>query len=300
MTWTTEETFRADVEVAHYGRVPMEDAVATWSLSLAGGGEIASGRLPSRTIPIGNGIALGEIQASLEEALAPAKLMLRVGLEGTVFENEWEIWVYPSTVDTTPAEDVVIASPGSEDVVRALERGEKVLLMPQLAALPDDVPPGFTTIFWNTRWTKGQPPHTLGILCDPEHPALAEFPTEYHSNWQWWDLVTKARALNLAGFPTGFRPIVQVIDDWNRNRKLGLVFEARVGEGKLLFTSIDLFHNLERRPEARQLLHSLLSYMHSDAFSPETTVDIDAIGSLNLSRPFHPAGFATGDNEVAS
>ena len=283
MTWTTEETFRADVEVAHYGRVPMEDAVAIWSLSLAGGGEIASGRLPSRTIPIGNGIALGEIQASLEEAPAPAKLMLRVGLEGTVFENEWEIWVYPSTVDTTPAEDVVIVSGGgpdvSGDVMRGLERGQKILLAP-FADLPDETPPGFTTIFWNTVLFPHQRRRTLGILCDPEHPALAKFPTEYHSNWQWWDIVTKARSLNLKAFPAGFRPIVQVIDDWNRNRKLGLVFEARAGEGKLLFTSIDLFHNLERRPEARQLLHSLLSYMHSDAFAPETTVDSDALRTV--------------------
>ena len=35
------------------------------------------------------------------------------------------------------------------------------------------------------------PPTTLGILCDPRHPALANFPTEFNSNWQWWYLVSR-------------------------------------------------------------------------------------------------------------
>jgi len=280
LTWTTDETFTADVELAHFGRAPIDAAVPTWSLSLADGQEIASCKLPPRSIPVGNGIALGTIRMPLAGVPAPAKLVLTVGLEGTPFRNDWEIWVYPSCVDTTPPEGVLIASPGGVEVMEALERGEKVFLMPQLSALPDDIPAGFTTIFWNTNWFKQQPRRTLGILCDPTHPALAEFPTEYHSNWQWWDLVTKAGVLKLEAFPPEFRPIVQVIDDWNTNRKLGLLFEARVGEGRVLYCSVDLFNGLERRPVARQLLHSLFSYMRSDAFDPKTEVGLDVIASL--------------------
>jgi hypothetical protein len=279
--WTNDETFTAEVEIAHFGRKPIESAVPTWSLHVADGEAIASGELSRRSIPVGNGISLGTIRAPLEGVPSPIKLMLKVNLKGTDIENCWEIWVYPPSVETGPPEGILLAYRGGEDVERTLRQGGRVLLMPHLSSLPNTVPAGFTTIFWNTRWTKGQPPHTLGILCDPEHPALEHFPTEYHSNWHWWDLVTKARAMDMTGFPAEFRPIVQVIDDWNRNRKLGLLFEAKVARGSLLFCSIDLFHGLERRPVARQLLHSLLSYVGSDAFAPGVEVDFDLIRSFH-------------------
>jgi hypothetical protein len=124
----------------------------------------------------------------------------------------------------------------------------------------------------------------LGLLCKPKHPALAKFPTEFHSNWQWWDLVTKSKFMVLDDFPTDLRPIVQVIDDWTTNRKLGLVFEARLGRGKLLVCSIDLRSNLDKRPAARQMLNSLLKYMDSAAFTPELSVNIEMVRSL-LKKP---------------
>jgi len=60
-----------------------------------------------------------------------------------------------------------------------------------------DIGVGFSSIFWNTSWTRGQKPHTLGILCNPSHPALSEFPTEYHSDWQWWGITVSLVALFL-------------------------------------------------------------------------------------------------------
>ena len=127
---------------------------------------------------------------------------------------------------------------------------------------------GFSSIFWNTAWTHRQPPTTLGILCDPKHPALASFPTEFHSNWQWWYLISQAGAMILDGLPKELRPAVQVIDDWVTNRKLGLIFEARMGAGKVIVCSVDLRKNMEQNPVARQMLHSLLCYMNSSSFKP--------------------------------
>ena len=99
---------------------------------------------------------------------------------------------------------------------------------------------GFSSIFWNTAWTARQAPTTLGVLVDPAHPAFAAFPTESHSNWQWWYLVSRAGAMLMDPLPRDVRPIVQVIDDWFTARKLALAFEARVNGGRLLVTSIDL------------------------------------------------------------
>jgi len=139
---------------------------------------------------------------------------------------------------------------------------------------------GFSSIFWNTAWTGGQPPHTLGILCNPKHPALAQFPTESHSNWQWWYLVSRAGAMVLDDMPGELRPVVQVIDDWVTNRKLGLLVEARVGKGRLLICSIDLRTEAQENIVARQMLASLLQYAASERFKPAVTVTPEQVRKL--------------------
>ncbi|MFH1881862.1 MAG: sugar-binding domain-containing protein [Planctomycetota bacterium] len=279
-TWTTAETFRADIEIANFGPAPLRDTVAAWSVKDTNGRKIASGEIPSLTVPLGNGIRLGNIEVPLANVVSPAKLIVTVSLKDTPFTNHWDIWVYPNNLYAEVPENLLIAERLDEQVSAALEAGRKVLLMPPLDSIDSNIPAGFTSIFWNTAWTRNQPPHTLGILCNPKHPALAQFPTEFHSNWQWWDLVTKSRFMVLDNFSPQLRPIVQVIDDWNTNRKLGLLFEAKLGNGKLLVCSIDLRSNLDARPVAQQMLYSLLRYMESDSFNPEEAPDIKLIRNL--------------------
>jgi hypothetical protein len=214
----------------------------------------------------------------------PRRYKLLVGLKDTTFENDWDVWVYPSTIKTRPPSSVRIVDALDDDALATLQRGGRVLLM-----IPDDrvkgdkhgkVALGFSTIFWNTAWTHRQAPHTLGILCDPKHPALAEFPTDSHSNWQWWFLLTRAGAMILDDLPPALRPVVQVIDDWFTSRRLGLVFEARVGGGRLLVSSIDLKNEIDRNPVARQMLYSLLTYMNGDQFNPTVELQPEQVRAL--------------------
>jgi hypothetical protein len=130
----------------------------------------------------------------------------------------------------------------------------------------------------NRRGAKA-PPGTLGILCDPNTPALADFPTEFHSNWQWWRLVKNSRPIILDDAPDSYRPTVQVIDNFVRNHKLGLVAETKVGKGKMLICAIDLLGQ-QAKPAARQLLHSLLRYLDSAAFAPKAELGTDLLKKL--------------------
>jgi hypothetical protein len=139
---------------------------------------------------------------------------------------------------------------------------------------------GFSSIFWNTAWTKNQEPHTLGILCDPQHPVFASFPTEYHSNWQWWELIHGSAAMQLDTLPPALRPLVQPIDTWFENRRLGLLFEAKVGNGKLMVCSMDLATDLEQRLAARQMRQSLVAYMENEDFAPGVAVTVEQIREL--------------------
>jgi hypothetical protein len=250
----------------------------------ASGKILASGKLPPKDVPVDNGIILGRVSIPLRSVPAPCRCKLAVDLEGTRFENDWDVWVYPGRLDALPG-DVFVVHELNDEALSKLESGGKVLLLiPQSRVAQDKrtgrVELGFSSIFWNTAWTQRQAPHTLGILCDPSHPALADFPTENYSNWQWWYLVTRAGAMILDGFPAGLRPLVQVIDDWFTARRLALAFEARVGRGGLLVASIDLGSGAGANPVARQFRYSLLRYMAGDRFDPKVRVDAGQIRDL--------------------
>ena len=109
-----------------------------------------------------------------------------------------------------------------------LEQGGSVLLTMKKGTLKPEwggnIAIGFSSIFWNTAWTRGKAPPTLGIWCNPKHPALTDFPTEYHSNWQWWDAMSHSGAINISSMPAEIKPIVRVVDDWFTNRPLALIF----------------------------------------------------------------------------
>ena len=298
--FTTDEKLEADLEIAHFGPAAMVKAVTAWKLMGDDGKTVAGGELPEKTVPIGNGFWLGHVSAELKNLPAPAryKFVVKVGQASSLssrgradrqdtrpaFENDWDIWVYPPTVDSQPPKDVLVTETLDDQALAALDGGGKVLLMipPKQVknAATDKVVLGFSSIFWNTAWTRRQPPTTLGVLCDPKHPALADFPTDDHSNWQWWYLVTRAGAMILDDLPRGLRPVVQVIDDWFTAHKLGLVFEARMGKGRLLVCSMDLKNDLDANPVARQMLHSLLNYMAGNRFRPAVNLSPEQVRGL--------------------
>ncbi len=282
--FTTDDTLEALIEVAHFGPRPMASIITYWKLIDSWGHSTLEGKLPSSDLPIDNGISLGRVHIPLRNISAPAKYKLTVGLEGTGFENDWDIWVYPKIIDMQIPNDIKLFDNLTDSALAVLHAGGKVLLMIPPGRVKGDtlgkVALGFSPIFWNTAWTNRQAPHTLGILCDPKNPALLNFPTEFHSNYQWWYIISRASAIILDNLPPDIHPIVQVIDDWVTNRKLGLIFEAKVGKGRLVVSSIDLKNDLNGNPVARQMLYSLLRYMESDQFQPTVDVTADQVQVL--------------------
>jgi hypothetical protein len=283
-TWTNNETFAADVEVTHFGAAPLVGIAPQWTVT-CGTDQVASGSLPIRDVPIGHAIGLGRIELPLSQFDRAAELKLTVSLADAESTNDWDFWVYPAEVDTTTPDDVLEVGELDETAVAHLSQGGRVLLTADPRSVKTNVEIGFSSIFWNTAWTGGQAPQTLGILCDPKHPALDSFPTEYHSNWQWWELISRSGAMVLDDLPTGLRPIVQVVPDWFTPQRLGLVFEAKVHSGKLLVCSIDLKGDLSKRPVARQMRHTLLRYLASDAFDPQHEVKPEQVQGLFRELP---------------
>ena len=239
--------------------------------------------MPPKNVALGGITQLGKVFLPLKHITSPGKFTLEVTVNSLT--NSWDFWVYPAKrARIAGADKIKIVSALDEDTKNFLEQGGTVLLTFKKGSLKPEfggkISVGFSSIFWNMAWTQKQAPHTLGILCDPAHPALSEFPTEYHSNWQWWDAMSHSVAIDMTSFPKRIKPIVRVIDDWFTNRSLALLFEAKVGKGKVIISGIDLQSNLSTRPEAQQLLFSLEKYMSGNQFNPKVELEADLINKL--------------------
>ena len=287
-TWTTDETFIGRVQIAHYGPADLPDARVTWTVADSEEKTVAAGAFDRVTIEQGKLFEVDMFALPLGDIAAPQKLTVTVAIEGTKYRNDYNIWVYPPKVDTSAPSDVLVANSFTAAATQEhLAAGGKVVLFPKLDELPHSIKGSFQTDFWCfPMFRRGAErrgievaPGTLGLLCDPATPALAGFPTEFHTNWQWWHLVKNSRPIILDDTPAGYRPTVQMVDNFERNHKLGLIFEAKVGRGKLLVCAIDL-PNHQDKPEARQLLYSLLRYVDSAAFAPQAELDAGLLKKL--------------------
>jgi hypothetical protein len=283
----SDEVFKADIEIANYGpgaikevegpvRGPIRILNSEGKVEREASWSVAS-------IPTGTNTVVGKIEWPLSQIKKASKFTLEVSVGDRL--NRWDFWVYPhasaNASANASATAISVFASITPQLIKLLDKGGSAIL----SLGPDGVAPekggsialGFSSIFWNTAWTRGQAPHTLGILCNPKHPALKDFPTEYYSTFQWWDIVSQAKPLLLDGINPPIQPIVRIIDDWFTNRSLGLVIEARVGNGKLIITGADLIRNLDKRPGSRQLLLSLCEYMNTGGFSPNAILTIEQV-----------------------
>jgi Glycosyl hydrolases family 2, sugar binding domain len=144
-------------------------------------------------------------------------------------------------------------------------------------------------VFWSPVWFPDQKPNTMGLLCDPKHPLFSQFPTEMHTNWQWYHLMQHSRLFVLDDTPADYRPMVQVSDNFSRNHKLGVVFETRVGSGQLLVCGFDLSNPQNPDITVQQWMTSLYSYVGSANFKPSAEITSGTLDALFAVAPAKPA-----------
>lgn len=281
MTYLNNESLDVPVEISQFSEHILKGVSPNWTITDATGKAILSGTFDKRDIPEGNGVPLGVIKADLKTVTQPSELTLTVGVGN--YANNWRFFVYPQQVKQADTH-VIVTDKLTDAAIASLNQGGSVLLTLKKGTLKSEyggnVAIGFSSIFWNTAWTHGQAPETLGILCDPHHPAFKYFPTGNHTDYQWWDAMTHSSPIMLDSVAKGLNPVVRVIDDWVKARSLSLLFECRVGKGKLMVSGIDLLTDMADRPEAKQLAYSIESYMKSDEFNPKTEVELRKIAAL--------------------
>lgn len=276
------ESFNVEIEIANFSEGIINNAHPVWQLKDKSGKMIASGKLPETDIPIGNCISLGKVTYPLNQFSKAKKLHFSVSIAGTSYKNGWNIWVYPDkNISSADSSQIYYCHQLDKKAEDILKKGGKVfLLCAGRVEMGKNISMHFLPVFWNTSWFNMRPPHTTGIYLDPKNPAFRYFPTEDFSDFQWWSIVNKQQVMWLKNFPDSFRPIVQPIDTWFKDRRLGLIFDAKVDNGKLMVCSADISSDLKNRPAARQLLYSLTRYMESKSFNPEYRVPLRTIKEL--------------------
>lgn len=274
-TYLNSEMLEAGVDLNCYLPEDLRNVTLRWTLSDST--QIyASGKIPCAHVPTGNVHHVGSIRAPLSGIASAAALELKVELEGTPYRNRWNIWVYPDAPGRTPPADVFIERSWMKARERLL-RGEKVLLFPSVQELALWRPGQFKTIFWSPVWLK-RGPETMSIAVDTLHPLMRAFPTERHTDWQWFDILEHSITFNIDALPRDFEPIVGMIDSYRKNERLANMLEAQVGEGKLLMVGLDLLKDVTE-PSRAALRNALYAYLSSDSFQP-VSVPVASIDSL--------------------
>ncbi|WP_321375697.1 sugar-binding domain-containing protein [uncultured Draconibacterium sp.] len=269
------ETFNASLEVANFFQ-EMKGQTIDWTIVNEAGETIHSGTENDIDLKLGNNGNLGKIEFKVNAEKAE-KLMINVALNGTDYKNSWPIWVYPK--EAKLSSDKVVITTSLQKAKQELEKGNTVLVNPDYKKLKG-IAGRFVPVFWSPVHFPNQP-SSMGLLMDESHAAFNDFPTSEYTDWQWWDLCLKSKSLIVDGLDV--TPIVRVIDNFVTNHHLTNVFETKVGEGKLVYSSIDLMSNLDERPVARQLRSSLLQYMESAAFNPSGSVAVDDLDFTDTS-----------------
>ena len=257
------DAFRANLQVAHYGKEDVLMSVLDWRLADSSGKVLEKGTLPV-TARVGEIANIGTIEVNLPVFGKAAKLSLELALVGRGERNTYPLWVYPKPAPLPTVK-----------IVHSLEEGERLLaagetglcILSRENASTNSVPGFFAADFWN--WPmfkfvceghkKPIAPGTLGLLIDSEHPALDGFPTSYHADQQWRNLILNGVNVVLDG-EKDTQIIVQGIDNVARNHRLGVIWEKRRGKGRLVVSAIDLDECADL-PEARALRTALVRYV---------------------------------------
>ncbi len=285
--WAEGEVFRAEILLYNYGpdcltgrvQVSLTDREGKTEQETAFTVDAPRGRLTD----------VGILDFPVGKVLKAEKktLVLKMGS----LKNEYPLWFYPKVSDYSSTEyeqeDIMVTDEFTQAAEDRLQAGKTVILFSDGARQEKSLEGFFTPDFWcypmfeRACRAKGYQvaPGTMGMVCDHNHPALKLFPCEDYAEWQWHHLLYHSRPLILDSLEGACQPIVQIIDNFDRNHKLGFLLEVCVGKGRLIICACDVLKRLQR-PEVYQFYQSIITYAKGDEFQPETVVSVEEIKDI--------------------
>lgn len=283
--YISKEEFSAHVQLTYFRNTPLNKFKVLWELKdnriIYEEGEFIVSDIEDE-----NYIDIGDIHFKMPVTSSVKKLSLALRIENMDIKKDYDLWLYPQNL-FIDKQGYNIFKNFSSEAIKLLEKGENVILFPELDSLQNSIEGFFASDFWcypmfrsiSESMNRKEPVGTLGLLIDNTHPVFEHFPCEEYSTYQWWSIVMNSRSIILDGTPKKFNPIVQIIDNFERNHKLGLMFECKVLNGKLFLCACN-FDQIIDEPEARQLLYSILKYVQSEKFEPDYKMELSELKEI--------------------
>lgn len=269
-TYESTESLEARIKIANFGK---ERVRGELSYKLCGENFFIEGKLTKINCQISALTDCGIICIPLGMVQKPVQLKLTVSIGE--MKNSYPIWVYPPASPARP--DKVYETPYLDERAKEiLTAGGIVYLSPASTqeAIPSSVQAQFTTDFWSVGTFPSQE-GTMGQLIQAEHPVFKNFPTEFHTNWQWWAMASRRAVI----MPEQYDAIITEMDSCTSLRPMAQLLECRCLNGKLLFSTMGL-QDLQAYPEARALLKSIYQYLDSEEFLPEQEISWESMKTM--------------------
>ncbi len=245
-TWTVGERFAAELQIRN-----LTDATlpAGTEFDCTFAGRTLKQKL-ERDTPPGELGGCGRFEVALTASMTGAKQEFRFGT------NRWNFWVFPNEAPA-PLPAGVVMTDDPKAMKAAVLAGQTVLYT---GASRKSGKGQFKSIYWSARWfpvanTTGA---ALGTWFEVAHPALAGFPTEDFTDWQWYSLAESSTIHRLEGLPKGYRPFALSVNDFHFSDFCATMFEVLVGTGRLFVCGYDL---TAATPEAKRLRASVFAYL---------------------------------------
>ena len=288
-TYEAGERLIAEVEAANFGKENIE-GVFCWTLagkkSVSENGNCEPAEIKSKNTVIATGedteiticrpgsyTEVGSLDIPLDFVEKNTALTLKVRIGDSI--SAYPIWVYRKTTPVCP-ENVYETRAFDVKTREILQNGGRVYLSPDAdkESLPNSIKTQFTTDFWSVG-TFADQEGGMGQLIDTEHPIFKEFPTDFHTDWQWWIMATK-RAVIL---PHPMKTIITEMDSYAFLRPMAQMIEFRCLKGKVLLSTMEL-HKSQQYPEVRALQASIYTYLSGENFEPAEEITEEELSML--------------------
>lgn len=288
-TYEAGERLIAEVEAANFGKRNIE-GVFCWTLagkkSVSENGNCEPAEIKSKNTVIATGedteiticrpgsyTEVGSLDIPLDFVEKNTALTLKVRIGDSI--SAYPIWVYRKTTPVCP-ENVYETRAFDVKTREILQNGGRVYLSPDAdkESLPNSIKTQFTTDFWSVG-TFADQEGGMGQLIDTEHPIFKEFPTDFHTDWQWWIMTTK-RAVIL---PHPMKTIITEMDSYAFLRPMAQMIEFRCLKGKVLLSTMEL-HKSQQYPEVRALQASIYTYLSGENFEPAEEITEEELSML--------------------
>ncbi|WP_128102283.1 glycoside hydrolase family 2 TIM barrel-domain containing protein [Paenibacillus sp. DCT19] len=286
--YQTGELFEARIELSYFRRQALDGLQLKWLLQSEQfeGSILVEGEVNLPAFHGENHVSITELRIPIPEVSKMTKVEMKLSIPGTDIRKSYDLWIYPSQQEVDLS-NLNLFTQLSDEALALLEQGEDILLFPNPKQIQHAIQGFYSTDFWSypmfrsisENMKREVPVGTMGLLIQQNHPAFEHFVTEEYSTYPWWSIVSDSSSIILDELNKDLQPIVQTIDNFERNHKLGLLMEFQMRNGRVLMGALNL-ESLMATLEGRELLYSFQRYVESPAYQPAARLEVEELRKL--------------------